>query len=295
MRGYSLIRYFQRLSFVLPAMMLLILLTGYPLARVIQMSFYQYKSKAIPEFVGLSNYTELIHDEKFLGALLHTLVFTFGSVGLDLIIGLTLAVLLNKKINTRIRGFFRSILMLPWLFSSAVVASAWVLMLNPFGIINWILQRIGFTNLSQIAWLSDERFAMVALILANVWRGFPFVMLMLLAGLQTVSKDLEEAAEVDGASPFQRFIFVVLPQIKSIMLTVSILEIIWNFRSFDLIFLMTGGGPMNATEVLSTFVYNHAFRSHDFGYASATALFMLIIMVLISIFYLKMSLDKEKK
>lgn len=223
----------------------------------------------------------------------HTLVFTFSSVILDLIVGMTLAVLLNQSINLRVRGILRSILMFPWLFSSSVVAATWVLMLNPFGIINSTLHSIGFYDLSQIPWLSDERFALPALILANVWRGFPFVMLMLLAGLQTVSKDYKEAAEVDGAGALQTFIYIILPQMKGVILTVTILEIIWNFRSFDLVFLMTGGGPMNATEVLSTYVYNQAFRSLNFGYASAIALFMFLVMALTSIAYLKMALEKE--
>ncbi|GAB7056691.1 MULTISPECIES: carbohydrate ABC transporter permease [Paenibacillus] len=286
-------KYFQKISFILPAMMLLILLTGYPLLQVIQMSFYDYQNKSFPVFAGLSNYTTLILDSKFWDALSHTLVFTFSSVILDLIVGMTLAVLLNQSINLRVRGILRSILMFPWLFSSSVVAATWVLMLNPFGIINSTLHSIGFYDLSQIPWLSDERFALPALILANVWRGFPFVMLMLLAGLQTVSKDYKEAAEVDGAGALQTFIYIILPQMKGVILTVTILEIIWNFRSFDLVFLMTGGGPMNATEVLSTYVYNQAFRSLNFGYASAIALFMFLVMALTSIAYLKMALEKE--
>ncbi|WP_248924335.1 carbohydrate ABC transporter permease [Paenibacillus hamazuiensis] len=287
------IDFFRKVSFVLPAMVMLVLLTGYPLFQVIQMSFYDYSVKSRPVFSGTANYSAFLHDPLFWNALKNTLIFTFASVAGGLIAGLTLALLLNQSINSKVRGVFRSILMFPWLFSSTVVAAAWMLILNPFGLLNWMLKSVGLEQLGQTAWLSHEQLAIVGVIFANVWRGFPFMMLMLLAGLQTISKDLYEASDIDGAGFFQRLFYVTLPQLRNILLTLTILEIIWNFRSFDLIFLMTGGGPMNATEVLSTYVYQFAFRTLNFGYASATAIFMLLVMVLASAFYLKASLGKE--
>ncbi|MFD0871506.1 carbohydrate ABC transporter permease [Paenibacillus residui] len=285
--------FFRKVSFIMPAMVLLVLLTGYPLFQVIQMSFYDYTDKSNPVYNGMANYRAFLEDPLFWNALKNTLTFTFVSVACGLILGLTLALLLNQPIHSKLRGALRSLFMFPWLTSSTVVAAVWMLILNPFGLLNWILQSLGFQELGQTAWLSNEHTAIFGVILANIWRGFPFMMLMLLAGLQTIPKDLYEAADLDGAGFFRRLFYVTLPQLKSILLTVTVLEIIWNFRSFDLVFLMTGGGPMNATEILSTYIYQHAFRTLDFGYASATAIFMLLVMILVSIAYLRTSLGKE--
>jgi multiple sugar transport system permease protein len=294
MKNHSNLRYAQKLSFIAPAMLLLILLTGYPLIKVIQMSFFSYENPSTPVFAGIANYIAVLDDSMFWLTLGNTLIFTFGTVILVMVLGISVASLLNQNINTKVRGVFRSFLMFPWLFSSSVVGSIWILMLTPFGIVNWLMMKVGALD-TGIAWLSDETFAMIGLIITNAWRSFPFAMLMILAAFQTVPEDIKEAAEVDGAGMFRRFVSIVLPHIKGIMFTVMTLEIIWNFRSFDLVYLMTGGGPMHSTEVLSTFVYHKAFRSLDFGYASATAIFMLVVMILTSVFYLKSVMSKEER
>ncbi|MEK3914484.1 carbohydrate ABC transporter permease [Paenibacillus sp. FSL H7-0331] len=294
MREQPIIRYVRRLSFIFPAMILLILLTGYPLYDVVTMSLFDYRNPALPVYAGMSNYKYVLMDPLFWHSLKNTLVYTFGTVVLVMLSGLIFAALLNQKINVKIRGAFRSVLMFPWLLSSAVVGSVWMLLLSPFGLLNWFLLKVGLIN-ESLAWLSDERFAMIGLILANTWKSFPFAMLMILAAFQTVPDDIIEAAQVDGANRFRRFVFIVIPQIKDLLFTIITLEIIWHFRSFDLVFLMTGGGPVNATEVLSTYVYTDAFRSLDFGHASATAIFMLIAMIAISSLYLRASLTKEGK
>jgi multiple sugar transport system permease protein len=289
----DLVEYFRKVSFILPAITLLLLLTAYPLYQVILMSFYDYTDKANPIFAGLKNYTEFIVDPMFWNALKNTVIFTTISVFSGLSIGLIFALLLNQQINTKFRAIFRSILMFPWLTSSTVVAAIFMLLFNPFGLVNKFLSSIGLNELSQTAWLGNENTALLAVIVANIWRGFPFMMLMLLAGLQTISNDLYEAADIDGAGFFKKLFYITIPQLKNIIMTLVILEFIWNFRSFDLVFLMTGGGPMNSTEILSTYIYHHAFRTLDFGYASATAIFMLLIMVALSFFYLRSSVKKE--
>lgn len=292
-RSQGLMDFFIKASFIMPAMVLLLLLTGYPLFQVIQMSFFDYSNKANPVFTGTSNYEAIVNDPLFWNAMRNTAIFTFSSVICGLIIGLTLAILLNQPINTRFRAIFRSLLMFPWLTSSTVIAATWILILSPFGLLNWFLKSIGLESLGQTAWLSEESTAIFGVVFANIWRSFPFMMLMFLAGLQTISKDLYEAAEIDGAGFLHRLRYITIPQLKSILLTVAMLEMIWNFRSFDLVFLMTGGGPMNATEVMSTFIYHYAFRKLNFGYASAAAIIMLLIMVSASIVYLRASLSKE--
>lgn len=292
-RSQGLMDFFIKASFVMPAMILLLLLTGYPLFQVIQMSFFDYTDKAKPVFTGVSNYEAIINDPLFWNAMSNTAVFTIASVICGLVLGLTLAILLNQPINTRFRAIYRSLLMFPWLTSSTVIAATWILILSPFGLLNWFLRSIGLESLGQTAWLSEESTAMFGVVLANIWRSFPFMMLMFLAGLQTISKELYEAAEIDGAGFMHRLRYITIPQLKSILLTVAMLEMIWNFRSFDLVFLMTGGGPMNATEVMSTFIYHFAFRKLNFGYASAAAIIMLLIMISASILYLRASLRKE--
>ncbi|WP_045521533.1 carbohydrate ABC transporter permease [Neobacillus niacini] len=289
----DLVEYFRKVSFILPAITLLLLLTAYPLYQVILMSFYDYTDKANPIFAGLKNYSEFIVDPLFWNALKNTVIFTTISVFSGLSIGLIFALLLNQQINTKFRAIFRSILMFPWLTSSTVVAAIFMLLFNPFGLVNKFLSSIGLTELSQTAWLGNENTALLAVIVANIWRGFPFMMLMLLAGLQTISNDLYEAADIDGAGFFKKLFYITIPQLKNIIMTLVILEFIWNFRSFDLVFLMTGGGPMNSTEIMSTYIYHHAFRTLDFGYASAAAIFMLLIMVALSFFYLRSSVKKE--
>jgi len=289
----DLIEFFRKVSFIMPALTLLLLLTAYPLYQVVLMSFYDYSDKANPVFAGIKNYTEFIVDPMFWSALTNTVIFTATSVFFGLCFGLTFALLLNQPINTKFRAVFRSILMFPWLTSSTVVAAIFMLIFNPFGLANKILAGFGFTDLSQTAWLGNEHTALMGVIIANIWRGFPFMMLMLLAGLQTISNDLYEAADIDGAGFFKKLFYITIPQLKKIIMTLATLEFIWNFRSFDLVFLMTGGGPMNSTEIMSTYIYQHAFRKLNFGYASATSLFMLLVMVVLSFFYIRSSIKKE--
>ncbi|MFD1167882.1 carbohydrate ABC transporter permease [Oceanobacillus caeni] len=284
--------YFKKISFILPALLLLLLLTAYPLYQVIVMSFYDYSNTDNPIFAGAENYARFFRDPLFWKSLINTIVFTVISVAFSFIIGMTFALLLNQPINTRFRAVFRSVLIFPWLTSSTVVAAIFMLMFNPFGLINHFLGLIGIDSLAQTAWLGNEKTALASIIVANIWRGFPFMMLMLLAGLQTIPKDLYEAAELDGAGFFKRLFYITIPSMKNIILTLATLEFIWNFRAFDLVFLMTGGGPMNSTEILSTYIYQFAFRKLDFGYASAAALFMLFIMVTLSFFYIRKSVSK---
>ncbi len=280
-------------GFVAPGMVLLLAVTGYPLLQVVKMSFYDYSKFTSPKFYGLGNYLDIFKDSLFWNAIGNTVLFTIVSVSLILLLALLFAALLSAKIHPWLRGVLRTTLLLPWLFSSAVVSALWVIMLNPFGIINWLLMKLGIIT-DVIGWFGDERFALLAVVFTNVWRSFPFAMLMLLAGMQTVSEDIKEAAIVDGANSLQVFFYVVLPQIKNVIFTVGTLQFIWDFRSFDLIYIMTGGGPMNKTEVMSTLIYSAAFKKLDYGNASATAVIMLLLMLAFSAIYIRRSLRKEE-
>ncbi len=290
----NFISFYQRVSLILPAMVLLLLLTGYPMIQIIRLSFSESTAKLVLSGFGFQNYIKVLGDPLFWNSVKNTLIFCLTSVFAGLVIGLSLALLLNQRINGRFRAFFRSMFMFPWLISSTVIAATWLLIFNPFGLLNGVLDFLGFEALARMAWLGDERTALFGIIVSNIWRGSPFMMLMLLAGLQTIPEYLYEAAELDGAGPFQKLFYITIPHIKNIIFTVTTLELIWNFRAFDLVFLMTGGGPMNSSEILSTYVYNYAFRRMNFGFAAAAAIVMLLIMVLMSIPYLKDSVGKLK-
>jgi multiple sugar transport system permease protein len=213
-------------------------------------------------------------------------------VSMHLVLGLALAVLLNAKINPLFRNFARGILIVPWLLAPTVAGMIWVLMLAPFGVLNGLLMTIGVLDAhSSISWLGDPSTSLLSVTAMNVWRAFPFFMVMLLAGLQAISPQLYEAAQIDGASLRQQFFYITLPSLKSVITTIILLDSIWTFRAFDNVFVMTGGGPMNSSEVLATAIYFEGFQKLRFGYASAEAVIMFLILFVISAIYVRRSMS----
>ena len=205
---------------------------------------------------------------------------------MDVVIGLALAVLLNQPIHPVALGVFRAVLILPWVFTAAVVAVNWQLLLNPLGIVNYLLKALHLTS-ANIEWFGDARWAMVGVILVNTWRGYPFIMLSLLAGLQSIAGELYEAARVDGANAAQGFLHITLPQLRPVLLSVGLLDVIWTFQLFPLIWLTTGGGPGHATEVLATYTYKTAFESMQFSRGSSIAVVILCVISVLTVFYLR--------
>jgi multiple sugar transport system permease protein len=174
------------------------------------------------------------------------------------------------------------------MFTAAVVALLWNMMLNPFGIINAMLARAGIMSLqAPLNWLSEPSLALPALVLINLWRGYPFVMLMLLAALQSIPAEFYEAAAVDGANKWGQFVHVTVPNIKPVIASVCLLDAIWNVRLFDLVYLTTGGGPLNATHVMATYTYQLAFERFEFGKASAMAVLILVVTSVLTVFYFR--------
>lgn len=273
--------------FVLPCLVILGALLGLPLYKVIEYSLY---SNVIiepePQFVGLDNYRDLAMDSGFWLALLNTVVFTLGSVAGHIVVGTVLALLVNADIHPRARTFFRSLLILPWVFTAAVVALNWQLLLNPFGVINYGLSAIGLTD-GQLDWLGDPALAMWALLLISTWRGYPFIMVSFLSGLQSIPRELYEAAEIDGAGFFHKFWHVTVPQLKPVIYGVALLDLIWTFQLFPLVWLTTGGGPGRTTEVLSTLTYRLAFVDFQFAQAAAVAVSILVISAAFTLLYLR--------
>ncbi len=237
-------------------------------------------------FIGLQNYVNMISDPVFHIALRNTAMWTIGVVFFQYVIGLGVALLLNEPIP--FRGFFRGLVLVPWVVPSVVAALDWRWIYVPdYGILNYILRTIGLIS-DPIQWLSDRHTAMIAVIIVGVWKSVPFMAVVLLAGLQSIPKELYDAAEVDGASTLQRFWFITMPNLRYLSAIVTMLAIIWTFNDFDIVYVMTKGGPSNATHLLSTYAYLSAFTYSDLGYAAAISVFMLSILLIFAIIYSRM-------
>lgn len=274
-------------SFLWPALLILVALLLYPLVDVIRLSFYDSNLQR-EVWVGLGNYVALFNDPLFWKAFIQTVVFTFFSVVLHLVIGLALALLLNMHLDATFRSLARGLLIVPWLLAPTVAGMIWVLMLQPFGVFNGFLVSLGLLDPNgTISWLGDPSTALGSVTAMNVWRAFPFFMVMLLAGLQAIPRQLYEAAEIDGATLWEQFWHITLPQLRGVMATIVLLDSIWTFRAFDPVYVMTGGGPAHSSEVLATAIYFDGFQKLKFGYASAQAVVMFVVLFIVSAIYVR--------
>lgn len=273
--------------FLLPGLVILGALLSVPLYKVVEYSLYDNVIvERNPTFVGLANYRDILGDPGYWLAGWNTVVFTVGSVAGHMIVGIGLALLVNADIHPRMRTFFRSMLVLPWIFTAVVVALNWQLLLNPFGLINYVLQWLGLVS-EPLDWLGNPDLAMWSLLLISTWRGYPFIMVSFLSGLQTVPRELYEAADIDGAGFWHKFWHVTLPQLKPVIFGVALLDLIWTFQLFPLVWLTTGGGPGRTTEVLSTLTFRLAFVDFQFSQAATVAVSILIISAAFTVLYLR--------
>ena len=282
-------------GFISPTVLLLLLLMVIPVFLVIR---YSFMANVIvnqnPLFVGLENYRNMIADERFIIAVKNTAFFTIVSVIAHLIIGLSFATLLNSELLSKTsRTIFRMIYILPWLFTVAIIAILWRMILNPLGVLNYIIMSLGISQ-NQTEWLSNESTALLAVTFINIWAGYPFYMISLLAGLQGIPKDLHEAALVDGATGFQKFWNVTLPHLKPLIISMSILDLIWTSQQFALIWMTTGGGPLSSTEMLGTYTYKLAFSQYEFSQASTSAVFLFLISMGLALVYNRTQRAREQ-
>lgn len=281
-------------SFLWPSLLILVALLIYPLIDVIRLSFYDSNLQR-ETWVGLGNYVTLATDPLFWRAFWQTVVFTVFSVALHLVIGLALAVLLNMQLNQTFRTIARGMLIVPWLLAPTVAGMIWVLMLQPFGVVNGLFAWLGLIDANfAISWLGDPSTALGSVTAMNVWRAFPFFMVMLLAGLQAIPKQLYEAAEIDGASLVHQFWHITIPQLRGVITTIVLLDSIWTFRAFDPAYVMTGGGPAHSSEVLATAIYFDGFQKLKFGYASAQAVVMFVVLFIASAFYVRRAMSNAQ-
>jgi multiple sugar transport system permease protein len=267
--------------FVIPALVLLVFITIYPAAYVFYLSF-QRKLLIfdISKFVGFGNYLFLLQDDRFWNALKNTSYFTVVSVGLELILGLSIAVLLNRRF--RFKGFARAVVLIPWAIPTVVSARMWEWLYNTdFGLLNFLLG-------AKINWLGSPFWAIHAAILMDVWKTTPFVVILMTAGLQVIPRELYQSAKVDGAGSWAIFWKITLPLLKPIILVVLIFRTLDAFRIFDAVYVLTGGGPANTTETLSIYAYKVLFQTLQFGYGSALAAVVFLCIGGISVFYIKL-------
>jgi multiple sugar transport system permease protein len=268
-------------SFISPALLILFLVAVYPLGYMLWLSF-QKKLLVfnITRFVGLNNYLSLINDTRFWNALKNTVYFTGLSTALELLLGLSIAILINREF--RYRGLITAIILIPWAIPTVVSARMWELMYNSdFGVLNYLLG-------SKINWLGSPAWAMHAAILADVWKTTPFVILLLTAGLRVIPQELYRAARVDGAGSWYIFSHITLPLLKPVIFVALLFRTLDAFRVFDIIYVLTGGGPANTTETLSVYAYKVLFQTMQFGYGSTIAVMVFLGTASISLFYVKL-------
>jgi multiple sugar transport system permease protein len=271
-------------ALLLPAAAVVVLLMGLPLVTVILQSFTdQSFLSPIVNFIGLDNYATVLSDSDFWLTFARTLLWTFTSVGLQIVIGLAFALLLNQRFHGR--GMLRGLFLLPWVTPVVVVALIWKWMLNDlYGVINGVLGAVN-PAWGHTAWFSDQSLALWTVIGVNVWRGVPFTMIIFLAGLQSVPRELIEAASVDGAGAIRRFRSVTLPHLRGVLLTVALIFTMFNFNNFDLIYLATQGGPADRTMILPVKTYQVAFKGLQVGEAGAWAVLTLITIATLATIY----------
>lgn len=275
-------------AYLTPTLVLLAILSLVPIATVF---YYSMMDNVImnknPVFVGIANYIDIVSGAVFQQAIANTLYFTVMSVVFHLLLGLGFALMLNSKLLGPLsKAFFRVIYVLPWVFTATIIAILWRLMLNPNGVINYVLNTIGLAD-GPVEWLSSRQLALHSVTFINIWAGYPFYMVSLLAGLQGIPTELYEAGTIDGANERQLFRHITLPQLKPIIVSLAMLDFIWTMHQFTLIWMTTGGGPIHVTEMLSTFTYKLAFSSYEFSHASASAFIILLLSMFVAFFYVR--------
>lgn len=269
-----------------PTLILLLALLGWPLIEAIVMSLHNtHPLTRVSSFVGLQNYQQVLADAAFWNALRNNFVWLAGSLVMQVTLGVLIALLLNRSFPGR--GLARALILFPYLLPAVVAALIWQWMLEPInGIVNYGLTSVG---LRAHDWLGALPDAMIAVVTVGSWKVFPFIVLAVLARLQSIPAQLYEAAAVDGASDWDRFWDITLPQLGNVLFVTVLLRAIWDFREFDLIFLMTGGGPVNGTTTLPILVYREAFETFRMGRALAISVIMLAIMLVFITVYFRIA------
>lgn len=274
--------------YILPALAAMILVIGYPVFYTIRLSFYATPpSLAMDDkiWVGLDNYETILRSQSFRDVTINTMQWTLYSTFFAFLLGLGAALVLNREFIGR--GFLRGLFLIPWVISAVAAAYIWRWLLHSdYGVVGAVTTELGITE-KPIVFLDNINRVLPSLIVVNVWKEFPFAMIMLLAGLQTVPEQLHRAAMVDGAGVWERFWHITVPHLKGVTLITVLLLLVTNLNSFTLPFIMTGGGPAGASEIWITQVYQIAFGRTRFGLASAYSVILFVVMMTLGYFYVR--------
>jgi multiple sugar transport system permease protein len=273
---------------LLPTVILLGLFIAYPFVEGVLLAVTDSRVGVPGTFVGLQNFEALLDDSIFRTAVWNTFVYTAVATAFKLGLGLWLALLLNR--HFRGKAFTRAFILLPFIIPTVLSTFAWKWMFDPtFSVINWTLFQLGLIR-ARINWLGDPNLALISVIIVNVWRGVPFFAISLLAGLQTINPELEEAAAIDGARPWQRFWHVTWPLLLPVTMVVVLFSVIQTFADFQLVYVLTGGGPANATQLFATYAYQIGVSTGLLSQGAAISLAMfpfLLIVVVVQLLYIR--------
>src|SRR6201985_3778841 len=276
------------LVLLIPTLALLGMFIAYPFVRGILLSVTNARVGVPGDFVGLANFYKIFSDGIFRTSVYNTFVYTGVTTVFKLALGLWLAMLLNR--DFRGKAFTRAFILLPFIIPTVLSTFAWKWMFDPtFSVINWTLFHLGFIK-ARINWLGDPSLAMTSIIVVNIWRGVPFVAISLLAGLQTISPELNEAAAIDGARPWARFWLITWPLLLPVTMVVMLFSVIQTFADFQLVYVMTGGGPANATHLFATYAYQIGIVSGLLSQGAAVSLAMfpfLFVIVVVQLLYIR--------
>jgi ABC-type sugar transport system permease subunit len=278
--------------FILPALLIIVFISIYPILYGFYLSFtdwYLLKSPD-PIWAGLDGYRRLIHDPDLRSALVRTGYWTLGTIVLEYAIGLPLALLLNRKF--RLNGIFAGLILLPWVTPSIVAAYTWRWLLDSeYGIVHAILQEIGIAGERSL--LAEPNHVLPALIVISAWKGAPFMAIALLATLKSIPNDIYEAAAIDGAGAFRRFTSITFPLIRKVSVVMSLVLGILAFYSFDIVWVLTKGGPSDRSQLIGVYLFRSFFERLEFSYAATIGVFMLLLLAVVSFVYLKLLPDES--
>jgi multiple sugar transport system permease protein len=284
------------LLFLLPAVVYVAIFYVYPILLNVTMSFQRYTARSFvtgeAPFIGFRNFDRLFSNPDFTVALQNTLVFTLGSLIFQFGIGLALAVFFNQKFP--LSGLLRSLFLLPWLAPILVSGAVWVRLFDlDYGVINYVLHSLGLIQ-KPLAWLIDPHLAPISVLIANIWIGIPFNMVILYGGLQNIPDTLYEAAMIDGANAWQKFRYVSWPLLRPVSTVVLLLGLIYTLKVFDVIMSITRGGPANVSQTLNTWAYSLSFTSLDFGLGAAAGDILMLVVLVFGLVYLRYAMREER-
>jgi multiple sugar transport system permease protein len=273
-------------ALIAPTVVIFCAVIAYPLLSAIYLSLFSIYTPTLQgHWVGLENYATLLSGREFWLSLMTTVIWTVGTLSLQLVGGVLVALLLNG--NILFRSLARSLVLFPYFVSTVVAVLVWRWLFNDlYGVLNKLLMDVGLLDM-PLDWLGVMPNAMASVILVGAWKYFPFVVIAVLARLQTIPEPLYEAARIDGAGAWSRFWDITLPQLRGVLIVVLLLRTIWDFKEFDLIYLLTGGGPIAATQTLPLLVYKESFGLNEMGRASAYAVAMMLVMLVFMVVYLR--------